>query len=85
MECILKKQLDIFGKAEYGLRAKKDSYHGKRNYGNYKIAPLSYSRGVFNVELGTNYRINDYVKASLGYGLADSKNSSIKLGLEASF
>lgn len=78
-------QFDIFGKAEYGLRAKKDSYHGKRNYGNYKIAPLSYSRGVFNVELGTNYRINDYVKASLGYGLADSKNSSIKLGLEASF
>ena len=78
-------QFDIFGKAEYGIRAKKDSYHGKRNYGNYKIAPLSYSRGVFNVELGTNYRINDYVKASLGYGLADSKNSSIKLGLEASF
>lgn len=79
------RQFDIFGKAEYGFRAKKDSYHGKRNYGNYKIAPLSYSKGVFNVELGTNYRINDYVKASLGYGLADSKNSSIKLGLEASF
>jgi len=78
-------QFNIFGKAEYELRGKKGSYHGERKYGNYKIAPLSYSRGIFNAELGTNYKINDYVKASLGYGLADSKNSSIKLGLEASF
>lgn len=78
-------QFDIFGKMEYELRGKKNSYHGKRKYGDYDIAALSYSRGVINAEIGTNYRINDYIIASLGYGLTDSKNSSVKLGLEASF
>lgn len=78
-------QFDIFGKMEYELRGKKNSYHGKRKYGDYDIAALSYSRGVLNAEIGANYKINDYIMASLGYGLTDSKNSSVKLGLEASF
>ncbi len=78
--------LSLFASLEYGQRFSGRSYHGARGYSaRYSIVPLDYASWVLGGEAGLGYSFAGRYRVQLSYGLHETRNHMLRLGVGMGF
>ena len=78
--------LSLFASLEYGQRFSGRSYHGARGYSaRYSIVPLDYASWVLGGEAGLGYSFAGRYRVQLSYGLHETRNHLLRLGVGMGF
>ena len=78
--------LSLFAGLEYGQRFSGRSYHGARGYSaRYSIAPLDYASWAVGGEAGLGYSFAGRYRVQLSYGLHETRNHLLRLGVGMGF
>lgn len=78
--------LSLFADLEYGQRFSGHSYHGARGYSaRYSIVPLDYASWTVGGEAGLGYSFAGRYRVQLSYGLHETRNHLLRLGVGMGF